>query len=205
MLLKSVTKTDKHIQTNKKFDKKVIEGILRNDRKTLELIYKKDFDSIRSMVNNFKYIELDPCDVFQEGLTRAVMNIRKGVFKVESKFSTYLYGICKNICLKEYNMNKQIKTGDSLNIEENQDIDYYEILDLVLELKDKLEKNCKDIIDLRFKLCDDQDKKEKSTSLKYIATHLGIEYDNARQRFIRCMAKLRSLIQNNPRYHELLY
>jgi RNA polymerase sigma-70 factor (ECF subfamily) len=205
MLLKSVTKTDKKVQTNKKFDEKVIEGILRNDRKTLELIYRKDFESIRSMVNNFKNIDLEPGDIFQEGLTRAVMNIRKGVFKGESKFSTYLYGICRNICLKEYNRNKPIKTVDSLNIEENQDIDHYEILNLVLELKDKLEKNCKDIIDIKFNLCDDQDGKEESTSLKNIAAHLGIEYDNARQRFIRCMAKLRSLIQNNPRYHELLY
>jgi len=205
MHLKSVTKTDKNVQTNKKFDEKLIECILKNDRKTLELIYKKDFNSIRSMVNNFKNIELEPYDVFQEGLTRAVMNIRKGVFKGESKFSTYLYGICKNICLSDYNRNKQIKTVDSLNIEENQDIDHYEILDLVLEIKDKLEKNCKDIIDMRFNLCDDQDEKEESTSLKNIAAHLGIEYDNARQRFIRCMAKLRLLIQNNPRYHELLY
>ena len=205
MLLKSVTKTGKKVQTNKKFDEKVIEGILKNDRKTLELIYRKDFDSIRSMVNNFKNIDLEPYDVFQEGLTRAVMNIRKGVFKGESTFSTYLYGICKNICLREYNMNKHIKTVDSSNIEENQDFDHYEILNLVLELKDKLEKNCKDIIDMKFNLCDGQDGKEESTSFKNIAANLGIEYDNARQRFIRCMAKLRSLIQNNPRYHELLY
>ena len=205
MLLKSVTKTDKNVQTNKKFDEKVIEGILRNDRKTLEVIYRKDFDSIRSMVNNFKNIELEPNDVFQEGLTRAVMNIRKGVFKGDSKFSTYLYGICKNICLRNYNRNKPIKTVDSSNIEENRDIDHYEMLNLVLEIKDKLEKNCKDIIDMKFNLYDDRDGKDKSTSLKNIAAHLGIEYDNARQRFIRCMAKLRSLIQNNPGYHELLY
>ncbi len=205
MHLKSVTKTDKNVQTNKKFDEKLIEGILKNDRKTLELIYRKDFYSIRSMVNNFKNIELGPEDVFQEGLTRAVMNIRKGVFKGESTFSTYLYGICKNICLRNYNRNKPIKTVDSSNIEENRDIDHYEIINLVLELKDKLEKNCKDIIDLKFNLCDDQDGKEESTSFMNIAAHLGIGYDNARQRFIRCMAKLRSLIQNNPRYHELLY
>ena len=83
----------------------IIKGILSNDPSTIKSIYNDQFDKISAMVNNFMYINLEPDDVFQEGLTRAVINIRKGVFKGDSSFSTYLYGICRNLCLKEYLLN----------------------------------------------------------------------------------------------------
>jgi len=80
----------------------LIQGIKQGDSKVIRQVYRQDFAKIKTMVNNFQYIDLDAQDVFQEGLTRAIMNIRRGMFKGESAFSTYLYGICRNICLKEY-------------------------------------------------------------------------------------------------------
>jgi len=69
------------VQTNKCDQNKIIEGILKNDPQTIKLIYSEHFVKISNMVNNFRYISLEPEDVFQEGLTRAVINIRKGAFK----------------------------------------------------------------------------------------------------------------------------
>jgi len=44
-------------------DQDIIEEIINNDSKTIALIYKDDFDRIKSMVKGFRNISLTPEDV----------------------------------------------------------------------------------------------------------------------------------------------
>ena len=179
---------------------KVVEGILKNNPKTFKLIYSDHFGKISSMVNNFNYINLEAEDVFQEGLTRAVINIRKGVFKGDSLFSTYLYGICRNLCLKEYNRSKLLTTNEIGDVKEEVEDDYFDSIQLMLKLKEKLDDNCKTIIDLRFGIGN----ANGSTRFETIAAKLNISADNARQRFGRCFSKLKRLAAGNPMFNQLM-
>ncbi|RLD44814.1 MAG: hypothetical protein DRI89_02690 [Bacteroidetes bacterium] len=185
----------------KNADQEIIDGILQNDSKTIALIYKNNFDRIKSMVRGFKNISLDAEDVFQEGLTRAIINVRKGNFKGDSSFPTYLYGICRNLCLKDYHKSKAIVDKEISDIKEEIEEDHFESLQLIIKLKDLLDDQCKRIIDLRFGI---QQKEGVSTRFESIAKFLGINADNARQRFRRCFGKLKSLVSDHKELNALM-
>ncbi len=185
----------------KNADQEIIDGILQNDSKTIALIYKNNFDRIKSMVRGFKNISLDAEDVFQEGLTRAIINVRKGNFKGDSSFPTYLYGICRNLCLKDYHKSKVIVDKEISDIKEEIEEDHFESLQLIIKLKDLLDDQCKRIIDLRFGI---QQKEGVSTRFESIAKFLGINADNARQRFRRCFGKLKSLVSDHKELNALM-
>jgi RNA polymerase sigma factor (sigma-70 family) len=195
----TVTKKEKEVPNNKISDDDLIKGILNNDSKTIHQIYVENFEKIKVMVLNFNHIRFDPQDVFQEGLTRAILNVRKSTFKGESKFSTYLYSICRIICLKEYKDNKRYPSNENFELEEkDQDEDnYFEILQQMIRIKNSLSKKCKEIIDLRFNLNHSKNNTNKIRRFENIAIQLGINPDNARQRFKRCLAKLRLLALEN--------
>lgn len=190
------------VQSDKSAQVKIVEGILSNDTTTIKQIYREDFGKISSMVHNFKYINLEPDDVFQEGLTRAVINIRKGVFKGDSSFSTYLYGICRNLCLKEYNRSKLQTTSEIGDIKDEVENDNFDSIQLMLKLKEKLDDACKTIIDLRFGI--GNEKENGITRFDSIAASLQITADNARQRFGRCFSKLKKLIESNQMFNQLM-
>lgn len=182
----------------------IIEGILRNDPGTIKSIYHNQFGKICAMVNNFNYINLEPDDVFQEGLTRAVINIRKGVFKGDSAFSTYLYGICRNLCLKEYNRSKLTTSNEISDVKEEVEDYYFDSVQLMLKLKDKLDESCKTIIDLRFGIGNNEIDNTSAVRFETIAAKLDISADNARQRFGRCFSKLKKLVASEPMFNELM-
>ena len=189
------------VQINKSAQIEIVEGILKNNPKTINLIYSEHFGKISAMVNNFNYINLEPKDVFQEGLTRAVINIRNGTFNNDSSFSTYLYGICRNICLKEYNRSKLTTSNEIGDVQEVIEDDYFDAIQLMLKLKEKLDEKCKTIIDLRFGLGNTNN---GITRFEAIAAILKISADNARQRFGRCFSKLKKLISENPDFNQLM-
>ncbi len=201
MQQKTVTKIKFMVQSNKSDQVKIINGILKNDSNTVKLIYREHFGKISNMVNNFRYINIEPEDIFQEGLTIAVINIRKGVFKEESSFSTYLYGICRNLCLKEYNKCRLTTTNEVGDIKEEVEVDYFDSIQLMLKLKEKLDDSCKIIIDLRFGIGNNS---SNVVRFETIATKLKISADNARQRFGRCFSKLKKLIVDNQMFNQLM-
>ena len=185
----------------KSVDQEIIDGILQNDSETIKLIYENNFDRIKSMVRGFKNISLDADDVFQEGLTRAIISVRKGNFKGDSSFPTYLYGICRNLCLKDYHKSKAIVDKEISDIKEEIEEDHFESLQLIIKLKDLLDDQCKRIIDLRFGI---QQKDGVSTRFESIAKFLGINADNARQRFRRCFGKLKNLVSDHKELNALM-
>ncbi len=199
MFRKTVTIKADQVQTDKAEKTEtvqIIEAILNNDSKIIKQVYDQQFNVIKSMVNNFKYLELDAKDVFQEGLTRAIVKVRNGRFKGESAFSTYLYGICRNICLKNYHKNKGVYTSEIIEYADQVEDDHFELLQVISAEKEKLGDECREIIDLRFGLESPID----STRFDQIALLLNIKSDNARQRFGRCFAKLMKLLQQNREF-----
>lgn len=177
----------------------VISGILDNDQKVIRLIYKNQFDKIKNMVRNFHHLKLDAEDVFQEGLTRAILNVRNGIFKGDSSFSTYLYAICNNVCLKEYQKNRNLMPAEFIDLKEEMAEDNFELLTIILAVKNNMDENCRSIIELRFGL----DGKEENVRFEQIADRLGIKAANARKRFGRCFAKFMEMLRQNEEFNLL--
>jgi RNA polymerase sigma factor (sigma-70 family) len=186
-------------------DNEILAGILENENAVIRHIYKKYFIKIRQMVFTFKNTVLDPDDIFQEGLTRAVINIRESRFRGESSFYTYLNSICRNICLKELSKIKGKTMEINENIQEENSIDF-EIINQVLKVREQLNEPCLSVIDLRFDLKEPEpDEPLKPTgckSFEEIAEMLGLTVVNARQRFKRCLDKLREYVLNETELYE---
>jgi RNA polymerase sigma factor (sigma-70 family) len=198
---------------SKKYNKKdysdndILAGVLSNENAIFSHIYKKYFIKIKPMVFSFRHTALDPEDIFQEGLTRTVMNIRDGRFRGESSFFTYLNGICRNICLKELNKMKGKNVEITDRIQEENSLDF-ELLNRLLELRKQLNEPCLEIIDLRFDLnepkTDEMMIPTTCRSFEEIAALLDLTAANARQRFKRCFDKLREFVLNEPELKEYM-
>ena len=194
---------------NVKTDEEIIKGILEDDNKTLRLIYKKYYPKIKIMVMTFRNVNLVVDDIFQEGLTRAIINIKAAKFEGRSSFLTYLSGICKNICFKELSNYKYTSSDVEVLPEENENQANFELIKFVLQVKDSLDRKCIEIINYRFGLNENQNifiEEKKSGNIRFeeIAEKLGIKADNARQRFKRCIEKLQENIYNHPEFSEYL-
>ena len=179
----------------------ILSGIVNNNDNMIRYIYKSFFPGIKSMVGSFHNLSLDTEDIFQEGLTRAVINVRELKFHGKSTFYTYLTSICRNICLKELkrpvNLQEVDKGSEVINGSEEHVED---LIERMTEVKNKMDESCKQIIDLRFGLGKSSNQQFDSyqpvESVKFedIAKQLQIETDNARQRFRRCFEKFKMVL-----------
>ena len=110
-------------------DNELIKGIKINEDWAVGYVYKTQFKTIKKMVYSFRNTILEPEDIFQEGLTRIILNIRKGKFRGESSLSTYFNSICRNICLKILANPNPLPTNENLVPEEPETENYYELLE----------------------------------------------------------------------------
>ena len=154
---------------------------------------------------SFRNTTLQPEDIFQEGLTRAIVNIQNGKFRGESSFLTYLNSVCRNICLKELAKRRHSELG--FDVEEEKETENFELLQALIKVMNRIDEKCRNIIDLRFNLNNSenpvtQDNLNKSTPFEDIAKKLNLSPANARQRFKRCLDKLREFIINDVEIKE---
>gem|GEM_PF-462638 len=198
-------------------EQQILIGILHQEDKMYRFIYKHYFASVKSIVSGFHSLILDPDDIFQEGLIAASLNVEKGRFNGESSFQTYLVAICRNICLKKLNRHKRVILTDfeKLDVIDEAYCAPEDQINRMLRLKAMLDEKCREIINLRFGLSEttgvddpvpysvpppehhplqDGDVYFSNKRFEEISSILGIEPDNARQRFKRCIGKLRALM-----------
>lgn len=172
------------------------------------------------MVFGFHSLELNPDDIFQEGLIAAVENIRKNRFRGESSFYTYFNNICFNICNSK--LRKKIKYSDQLGEPEGT-IDTEtetegltksceeDLITIMMRLKIEMDEICKKIIDLRFGIGRTDNSglianpdSEKNIRFEEIAKILNIETANARQRFKRCLEQLRQAAYSDAEWKKIM-
>lgn len=179
-------------------ESETIESIRLNNQKVIATLYYQNQVKVKKMVWAFKNLSLDPDDIYQEGFSLAVFNVQEGKFRAESSFSTYLVGICRNLCLK------QLSKAGTLELTENYDLidemQEHDLLNELIKFKQQLGDKCKEVIDLRFTMGDviNERTPNKCLSFDEIAVQLDITAVSARQRFKRCLDNLRELVMESP-------
>lgn len=174
-------------------------------------IYKNYFPGIRAMVLSFRSLALDAEDIFQDGLVTATKNVMEGRFNGDSSFYTYLTSICRNMCRKQLERADKFRTNSFIvDIPDNPPTDIEELIFRLTHLKKKMDQRCQQIIDMRFGLVDGSPElkngSEMGSNVRFeeIAAKLNIEADNARQRFKRCLEKLKEIVFNDSTWNDLL-
>jgi len=179
-----------------------LEGIAAGDDKIINEIYKNYHKAIRHLVETHGGSGDDARDVFQEGLMLLYQKSKDPAFKLEGKFLTYFYAVCRNIWFNrrkkksfgEVTLSDEMKlilTADEvIAIEENEQYHLYRVY------FKKLGEDCQRV--LRMYL--------DKVSMKEIATKMKYGSENyAKKRKFECKKKLVKLIEKDPRYQELKF
>lgn len=175
-------------------DQEIFAGIVQRDNKTFLYLYERYKDQIVSMVRKNSGNEADALDIFQEGLIALWTNINKGKFEVkdQSRISTYLYALCRNIWISKLRKRKITHSIDEEpGIEEKIDVqpleeEHQKITELEKALN-QLGASCQKILQLFY---------YQKAPLKVIASEMGITEKTAKNSKYRCMASLRSVYRS---------
>ncbi len=125
----------------------------REGDRAISYLLNKEFGKIRNLVTQRSGSDADAEDVFQEGVTALIMNIRKEKYRGESQLSTYLYGICKGIWYKRFL--KQVREKEQKNsltvAEEDHLTPEISLMDVeqqqqLVALFDRLREKCKEVL-----------------------------------------------------------
>ena len=188
-------------------DQELIARIQKNENKAFKSLYNTEYNSIKKMVFAFNNLSLEPEDVFQEGLTRLILNVQSGRFRGDSALSTYLNAICKNICLKKLSKHTAVSMEPDIPDHLSEEDHHYELLFFICRLKNSMDEKCRSIIDLRFRQAEPSDMAQNLNKLpgfEEIARQLNLSADNARQRFKRCMDQLKNQLLTHPEYETII-
>jgi len=128
----------KHLQSKKAAEKEL----------AWEYAYKMYYPMVREAVCKNNGTEEDATDIFQDGLLILHRNLYKGTFREESSIKTYIFGICRNLWLKE--LKKRQKHNDSITDltvhSQHEEINYLINVEVVTLLMNELKEDCRRIL-----------------------------------------------------------
>ena len=180
----------------------LLNALITGDSKGILEIYELVFPSIRKHIRNNSGNQEDAEDIFQKALMHVTTKAKVKNYEPVENFEWYLYGICKNLWLKELSFRKKWST--TAEIKEFTDESYAK--SMALEI---LENDRREVYLRNFNLLSDNCKKVLSLFLKKrkqkeIAEELGYSSETVvRQRVFKCKSKLTKIIQKDASYKRL--
>ncbi len=176
-----------------------IKGLINRDEKIITCIYKKVFPIILDYVscNNGSYQDAE--DVFQEAMLILLEKTRSKSLILTCRFTTYFWGICKKVWLKElrnrkrtvYQINYYSEKTDNVTFDSNLEMKQ---IQLFLKHFKNLSKDCKKVLFLHF----------DRTSLEEITTIMGYRsLQISQNKKYRCKKRLMELIMKDPEFTKL--
>lgn len=174
-------------------EKEIYDGIARKDNQTFLYLYEKFQGKILGMVQQNSGNEEDALDVFQEGMVALWTNIslEKFQFQENTKITTYLYALCRNIWISKLRKRKNIQfleTDERLEIPDETEMLHaeHERIEALGKQLSKLGEACQRLLKLFY---------YEKTPLKEIALQLEVTEKTAKNNKYRCMQRLRALYQ----------
>ena len=176
--------------------------LIKGDSNGILEIYALVFPSVIKYIRNNSGNKQDAEDVFQKALIIVTTKAKVKNYKPVENFEWYLYGICRNLWLKELRSRK--KRGFKTEITEITDENNAKVIALEI-----LENDRREVYLRNFNLLSDNCKKVLSLFLKKrkhkeIAEELNYSSETVvRQRVFKCKNKLTKLIQKDSSFKKL--
>jgi RNA polymerase sigma factor (sigma-70 family) len=170
-------------------EEEIFEGIIKKDNRTFLFLYQQNQGRILNMVQNNNGNEDDARDIFQEGLIALWSNIEKERFQLtgKAKISTYLFTLCRNLWISKLRKQKKMfSLDDNPNMDLADEVDdmeeEYERINKLEKSIQALGESCRQLLRLFY---------YKKSSLREIATAMGITEKTAKNNKYRCMQSLK--------------
>lgn len=183
-------------------DPQIIEGIRRGDRQVLAALYNDMLPGIKRLAVSAGASAEDARDVFQDAVMVVFEKTEQSGFVLSSKFSTYFYGICRNLLgnRMKKKSSRDVTIPDDAKYREDEGSDAQALLEeveyhrLFHKAFRQLGADCRQLLELSF----------ENVPPDVIMTRLGISGNEYfRRRKYLCKEKLVQLVRNDPAFEEL--
>ena len=173
-------------------DNDLLEGLARNDSRSIEILYKQNFGMIQSFITQNSGSYDDARDIFQEAMMVLYEKAKDKNFQLTSQIKTYLYSICRRLWLKRLQHNQKIVApSDTLQelIPVEEEIEQKVKLDNDFEMMDvsmkSLGEPCKSLLEAYY---------IHKKHMTDIAEEFGYtNADNAKNQKYKCLMRLKKL------------
>lgn len=183
-------------------DQLYIDGLLRNDSRIIQQIYKKFVPKVKHHICANSGDDDRAQDVVQEVLITIYNQARTKGLQLSCPFDAYFFLLCKRRWLNEL---KKVSNKGVTSWDDNVSIDepaaalalQTEIFDekqsLFDEMFQKLGAKCRELLQLSF----------VTKTMEEVALKLSVTYAYVRKKKSLCTGQLTEMIQNSPRFRSL--
>lgn len=170
----------------------LLKGLAKNDAKSIETIYKNNFNMVQSFVLNNNGTYDDARDIFQEAMIVLYENAKSETFVLTCQIKTYLYSICRRLWLKRLQYSNRFMTRVE-NLEETvpveEDIEHQEKKNADFAIMERalgsLGEPCKSLLEAYYL------QKKDMTEIASIFGYTNA--DNAKNQKYKCLIRLKKL------------
>lgn len=173
-------------------DKELLDGLAKNDKSAVEVIYKENFGLIQQMVVQNNGSEDDARDIFQESLIVLYQKASTKDFELNCQLRTYLYAVSRRLWLKRLQMKRiydtpidtyeeHVSVEDDVDAHEKQDQQY----GLMKNALGKIGEPCKSLLEAFY---------IHNKNMQEISAYFGYtNADNAKNQKYKCLMRLKKL------------
>jgi RNA polymerase sigma factor (sigma-70 family) len=173
-------------------EKLLLTGLAKNDKNSIEAIYRENYSSIQSFVLNNNGSVDDARDIFQEAMIVLYEKSKLESFSLNCQIKTYVYSICRRLWLKRLQQlgkfSTQVESLEEIIPVEEEIEDHEKRNDdfiLMEHAMAKIGEPCKSLLDAYYL--------QKKNMLE-IATEFGYtNADNAKTQKYKCLVRLKKL------------
>lgn len=173
-------------------EKPLLQGLARNETKSVETIYRENYNMVQALIINNNGSSDDAKDVFQEAMIVLYEKVRSGHFELNCQIKTYLYSVCRRLWLKRLQQtNRYLVPAESLEnlVPVEEEIESHEQRNAEFEMMNKaissLGEPCKSLLEAYYL---------QKRSMQEIASSFGYtNADNAKNQKYKCLIRLKKI------------
>ena len=174
-------------------EKDLLKGLAKNDKRSVEILYKEHYNMVQSLVINNNGTADDARDIFQEAMIVLYENAKSDHFELNCLIKTYLYSVARRLWLKRLSYAKkwagELKDDQEVTVPVEEEIEAQEQHDNHFTLMEKalsgLGEPCKSLLEAYYM---------RKKSMTVIADKFGYtNADNAKNQKYKCLMRLKKI------------
>lgn len=176
-------------------EQELLKGLVLNDRKAIETIYKQHYNMVQSLIINNNGHSDDAKDIFQEAMIVLYEKVKTGSFELNCLLKTYLYSVCRRLWLKRLTQMQRF-SPEVENLEETvpieEELEKHEQLNLDFQAMEHSMQNlgepCRSLLEAYYL---------QKKSMVEIAVNFGYtNADNAKNQKYKCLMRLKKIFSH---------
>lgn len=170
----------------------LLQGLAKNDRKSVETIYKQYYGMVQALIINNNGSSDDARDIFQEAIIVLYEKAKSGSFELNCQLKTYVYSVCRRLWLKRLQQQQKYLphiNGIEDTVPVDEELDTHDQLNADFHLMEKamlhVGEPCRSLLEAFYL---------QKRNMIDIAGQFGYtNADNAKNQKYKCLMRLRKL------------